>query len=695
VLSTMRRSPLPESATGALQRAMPGVTSPTHCVTRAKRAPERTARHNPAPLAAHTAPHHKEHCMHAVVHPRSPPTHGVGAPPSTGARQRRFLAAADRPAVDLAARTVALSFSSELPVERWFGNEVLSHEPGAADLTRLNRGAPLLFNHDTSDIIGVVESATIGTDRKGRAIVRFGKDARGDWALGQVADGILRNVSLTYSVHDYAEGADDDTFIARSWQAYEISLVSVPADPSVGIGRSLDPTPRRTTVETDNIPATEAPQSRRSRAATSGAIEDERLRAASIAAVCQRWGRPELAQRYIDEGASVQSVRVALDTRPVQQPVGAPPPDGGWDFNAGFSVRDIDNFSITRAIGAVMTGNWQHAGLERAVSKELEQMIGRRTAGILVPSELLQTRAPYFTGASATGGAVVATNLMADSFVEPLRNVPVVQQAGATMLGGLVGAVDIPRQTTQTAAYWVPESGAITEAEATFDKIQLRPRTLGALSKMSRLMLMQSTPAIEMLVRNDLGRVLALGVDLAALSGSGAGNQPTGIVNQGGISTLALGPNGAAVDLDALVNLEQLLNSANAPPDARAYIVNSKTAASMKRLKSSTGQYLWSDGGLGQRSGTPATFNGYPVLISNQARSNLTKGTSNGVCSEIFFGSWSELVIGEWGVTEILVNPYDTTGFASGDVLIRAMQTMDIAVRHGASFAVISDALTT
>ena len=262
------------------------------------------------------------------------------------------------------------------------------------------------------------------------------------------------------------------------------------------------------------------------------------------------------------------------------------------------------------------------------------------------------------------------------------------------ILSGLQGNVDLPRQLSQTGTYWVAEGGVPTEAEATFDKLSLRPKTIGALSKMSRLMLLQATPAIELLARQDLMKTLGLGVDLAALSGSGASNQPTGIVNTVGISPLILGTNGANVTLDTLIALETILNGANAPLATRGYLINPKTAATLKNLKSSTGQYLWTDSAPGQRSATPHSFGGYPVYVTNQCRSTLTKGSSSGVCSELFFGSWSDLVIAQWGTLEVLVNPYDSTGFTAGDVLIRAFQTVDIGVRHPASFTVCSDALT-
>ena len=128
--------------------------------------------------------------------------------------------------------------------------------------------------------------------------------------------------------------------------------------------------------------------------------------------------------------------------------------------------------------------------------------------------------------------------------------------------------------------------------------------------------------------------------------------------------------------------------------DNLAYLTNAKVVGALKKLKSTTGQYLWTNSPLGQRSGTPGEINGYSVARTNQARSNLTKGSASGVASEVYFGNWSELLIGEWGVLEIVPNPYDSTAFKQGGILLRAMQSIDVQVRHAASFAVMSDALT-
>jgi HK97 family phage major capsid protein len=420
----------------------------------------------------------------------------------------------------------------------------------------------------------------------------------------------------------------------------------------------------------------------------------------------------QILDQMINDGTSItESRRIGLAVmtamRGEQKPIGSVEFDSmdqwGRLAEIGMNRREASEFNLTRAITAMMSGNWKQAGLERAACEAQARALGKDSPGLFIPTDVLtrgnwgqsqNQRAIYQVGTASQGGNIVATDLLANNFIEALRNQAQVLSAGATILTGLVGNVDVPRQASVTNTYWVTESQAITEAEATFDKISMKPKTIGALSKMSRNMLLQSTPAIEMLIRSDLVAQLALGIDLAAISGSGLSGQPTGIVNTAGISTIAGGTNGAPVLIDHLLALESALNAANAPMGSRAYLFNAKTTAALKALTSSTGQYLWTTDAPGQRSGTPGSVNGYPALVTNQLRSNLTKGTASGICSELVLGAWSDLVFGEWGTLEVVVNPYDSTGFPAGDVLIRAMQSVDIGVRHPASFAIMSDALT-
>lgn len=687
--------------------------------------------------------------------------------------------------VDLEARTCTFPFSSDEPVEMWFGTEILSHEPGAMRTGARQQALNLLFNHCRSDLLGVVESVRLGADRRGYCTVRFGKDERGEWAMQQAADGVLINASFMYQVFKYVEDREADTLTAIDWEPYEISLVTIPADASVGLGRAADeagrpveivprarasppgpaaaptdqpapagfftPESRQTPASADPAPqgdimprrrhfplqdqaadgsgqgqssggapaaapaAPHQPAYDRERARADG-VTDERARIAEIDAMCRTHGVADSVRNtMIAEGRTLAEARGIVLTD--LQSRGRQAPLGSLSDDIGLTDKEKRAFSLMRAVGAAVNGDWQGAGFEREVSMAIAKRSGREHTGkgFFFPNDLpfapteehrraflatnrraameMGQRAIYQVGTAAQGGNLVAVNLLADSFIEVLRNQTVTSMLGATYLPGLVGQIDIPRQITATGTYWVGESGAITEAEATFDKVSLRPKTVGALSKLSRLMLQQSTPAIEMVARRDLLSVGALAIDLAALSGSGAGNQPTGITNQAGVNSVVGGTNGANLTFDHLIALKYAIKVANAPQAALGYALNSKSIGYLSSQKATTGQYLWDPQG-GLTAGSPDRVKGSPYAESQQLRSNLTKGTSIGICSEAIYGNWQELFIGEWGVTEIAVNPYDSAGFASGDVVLRMFQTVDVGVRHGASFAVMSDALT-
>ena len=600
-------------------------------------------------------------------------------------------------------RSMTFAFSSETPVERWFGEEVLSHKSGAADLARLNDAAPLLWNHNRDEQIGVVDSAWIGPDNRGYCKVRFGTSARASEVMNDVKAGIIRNVSFGYRILEMVEEKRDgkQTFTATRWMPLEVSCVSIPADNSVGIGRSeadgsveQEVLVRGLTVEVkekkmDNAaPAQPVDVSAVRAEAAQDAVRAERERVTAIRSLGDKLGKSDMAIALINNGKSLEEARGAfLEELGARQA----PIDSGRSGDVDMSEREQGSYSLVRAINASITKDWSKAGLELEVSRALAKEGNRETEGFFMPLNLsMDTRAPYATGATATGGATVATNLLASSFIDVLRNKALIMQLGPTLLSGLVGNVAIPRQISQTQTYWVTEATAITQAEATFDQVTMSPKQLGARSQYSRLMLQQGTPDIEAVVRNDLARVMALGMDSAAISGSGSAGQPRGILNTSGIGNVPMGTNGAALtNLDTFVDLERAVDVANALNGSLYYMTNSRVMATAKKLKDTSGRPLWTPDYANTTIGTAGGLNGYQMVSSNQVPSNLTKGTGTNL-SALLFGNFNDLLIGMWGGLEILPNPYGA-GYNAGSVDIRSMQTCDVAVRNAVSFAAATD----
>jgi HK97 family phage major capsid protein/HK97 family phage prohead protease len=577
------------------------------------------------------------------------------------------------------------SFSSELPVERWWGTEILSHDPSSVNLERAAT-MNFLWNHDRNVVLGRVESVNIGEDKRGYCKVRWSKKSSIEDYKQDVADGICTNVSFAYMIDDVrevktGEGEEEYAYYC-SWTPLEISLVSVPQDASVGIGRSLDLSENNLEDTENNGRKMEITEFR----------QEESKRIASIHELANTYGQKELAQKLIDDGATIEAARSAylgIVTAQPQTPIAAVAP-------LGFSEKENKSYSMLRAINACLTGDWSKAGFERECSQEL---IARSKKppngnGFFMPVRDLKIygeRATYATGTTTTGGFTVETNLLAENFIDALRNRAVIFSLGAQMLSGLQGNVDIPAQNGVTTTYWVSEGGNLTQSEATFRQIGMRPKTIGALSKFTRQTLLQSAIDIEQFIRRDFAAQMALGIDLAAIAGTGTNNQPTGILNTSGIGSVVGGTNGAAPTWDHIVGLETAVSVANANINTCSYLVNATTRGRLKRTQKfsgTNGDPIWETMGL------DSTMNGYRVSTSNQIASNLTKGSGTNL-SALLFGDFSSLFVGEWGILEILVNPYSDTDYPSGNIAVRALQTMDVAVRYAQSFAAMTDAITT
>lgn len=577
-------------------------------------------------------------------------------------------------------REMTFSFSSEEPFLRWWGNEILSHDGGAADLSRLNSKANFLWNHDRDVVLGVLKSAWIDSDRRGHCTIRWSKSADAEKYKQEVEDGILSNVSVAYSIDEVKEV--NNNILVTKWCPFEVSLVSVPADYTVGIGRSqkgifikdkgefmeLD-----TELSIDEI------------------RQQERDRVASIMALGKKHSLPDLAEQLIAGGKSIEEARaIVLDKissrhqEPVAQPVNP----------LGLTEKEQRRYSIVRALNAAINNDWSKAGFERECSSEIAKRANKDPKGFFVPVRDLKVeqRAPYIVGVPTMGGNTVETELLAENFIDLLRNRVTAIGLGATMLTGLQGNIQIPRQSGATTTYWVAENGAITQSEATFDQIGLSPKTIAARSQFSRLMLLQSSIDIENFIRMDFAKTIALGIDLAVISGTGAAGQPRGILNTPGIGSVALGANGGVPTWNAIVQLETEIAQDNADIGSMAYLTNAKARGNLKttlKSASAVSEFIWQDTNISNGIGS---MNGYKAACTNQVASNYTKGTGTNL-SAIIFGAWDQVIIGEWGLVEILPNQFGA-GFNSGAVDIRVMQTIDINCRYAEAFAAITDCVT-
>jgi HK97 family phage major capsid protein/HK97 family phage prohead protease len=571
-----------------------------------------------------------------------------------------------REAIDEEARTATLAFASEEPYERFWGVEILSIEKKAMRMQRLQAGANLLCDHDTRDVVGVVESVEVGADKVARATVRFGRSARAEEVWLDVKDGIRRNVSVGYAIHaaQLVETKDGlETYRVTDWEPLEVSLVSVPADATVGVGRALEAPAAPVTPSKEKSMTTEV---QTPAAAPVIEVVAQRNHAKEISDIAKSMpGGAEMALDAIQRGITVEQFQREAIAKLSTQPL--PTPD------IGMTTQETKRYSVLRAIAAHAMGNWKHAGLERETHEAILQRAGLADApngGFYVPYEVQKRD---MTSAGASGSQyLVATNNLAGSFIDLLRNRALVAQLGARMLTGLVGNVTVPKQTAASTAYWLStESTAITESQPTIGQLSLTPKTVGAYTEVSRLMMMQSDPSADALVVEDLSKVLALGVDLAAIAGSGASGQPTGVLNTSGIGSVT----GTTLGYAGILEFQTDVAAANALAANCAYVTTPAVAALLaaRQRFTSTDSPLWVGNVLdGQVSG-------FKAASTNQMNA-----------ATMLFGDWSQIVIGEWGTLEIATTDAEGSNFKAGIVGVRAFKTVDIGVRIAAAFSAAS-----
>lgn len=664
---------------------------------------------------------------------------------------------ADQTGADDSLLRLRLSVSSESPYLRssWFDEpwiEVLGHENGEIDLTRLNDGAPCLANHDRYTAIGNTPLAGIGVIEKAWLegakmlcdITISRREALEDLRQ-DITDNLVRNVSIGYLINERVlikangEGQPDE-YRVTSWTPYEVSLVDIPADATVGLGRAADdqtqsPAPHYRVVDLmpavgNNLgersmeiqtpaakpTATEATRAADIQVTGKDSLTVERERVREITAVGRQFGLADAADQAVEAGQSVDAFRTLVlgKLKDSGQLRAAESPE------IGMSDKDVKQFSFARALLAASdpVNAAKLAPFEMECSRAAQDRRGdsrdkAREAAITIPLDVLSRGISLSAGVSASvqrmfaarsgmqrdltvgaptgGGNLVATELLGSSFIELLRNAMVLDKLGVTWLRDLNGNIAIPSQTGAATGYWVAEGTDLTESAQTIGQVTMAPKTVGGYTDYTRKLLLQSSLDVEAFIRADLASIIGLSIQAAALNGSGSGAVPTGLLNTSGIGSVVGGANGLAPTYDHMVDLESAVGNANADVGTLAYLTNSKIRGKLRKTQefaTTNGKAVWTSGperGIGD-------VLGYDAVVTNAMPSDLTKGTSTGVCSAIAYGNWADLLIGMWGGLDVMLDPF-TLGLSGGRRVI-ALQDCDIAIRRVASFAAMKDALT-
>jgi HK97 family phage major capsid protein len=673
---------------------------------------------------------------------------------------------------------VPMAFSSELPAQRWWGIEILDHADTSIRLERLKDGAPLLFNHTRGDIRGTHEASSIrlDKDRVLRGKVRITASTQvGRDTIGLVETKILTKASIGYRVHKVIEqttkksdtgelvevsreiagdtferliedfesrGArvsdrgefrrsldakvgpftrnDDEEPVYRvvDWEPIENSLVDIPLDNTVGVGRSAEvEVPARisrtvvnpavtanlikeTSMSKDAALAAEAEAAEKQRAERAAQERAEREAQEKL----QRMSATELEAgrvRAISNLAKANSIPDNIRDTWVRQGYGLEEVSNDilkvleerGKFNPqpasrlGLTGQEVQRFSLGRAILAAASkdNDWSKAGFELECSKSVAQKMGKiaEPHKFYIPFEVMERQYDPFelmmgrmrmgngqrdltVGTAGAGGFLVQTDNI--GFIEMLRNRSVAFMMGARRLSGLQGSVTVPRQSAAATAVWLAnEASQATESQQTFVQMAMAPKSVGAYTEISRQLLLQSSPGAEGIVTDDLAQVVAIAADLAVLEGTGAGGQPTGISGTAGIGSVT----GTALAAAGIIEFQTDVASSNVQPLRGGYITTPAVAGLLMvrpELPSTGTERLWKgniwDGSM---------FD-LPAKTSNQL-----------TAASMIFGDWNEVVVGEWGVLEVEVNPY--ANFQAGIIGVRAIYSMDVGVRRPFAFS--------
>lgn len=579
-------------------------------------------------------------------------------------------------------RTLSFSASSEQPIDRWYGTEVLSHEKGAVRLERANGGAmPLLVNHDSRDPIGMITGASL---KSGRMMVEsdsFATDRAAE--VQKWIDGGLRNVSIGYRVHTIEEDVKTGNFTVTDWEPYEVSIVTVPADHTVGIGRDESEYDVRmirantTAVQPATIKeSTMAEVIEEKKEVKVGAVEAEKERRQAIINLAKSNKiDPRVEARWIDEGTPLTQVASeildVMEERGKQKPLEA--------ARIGLSGSDSKRYSLFNAIRYMKFRTpelREKAAFELECSVAVAKRLDRgNTSNLLVPSEVLErplgeeaTKRAMSTVPGSKGGYLVSVTNM--GFIDILRNRSVAMAMGARVLSGLVGNVTFARQTGKPSVTWQAGEGvSTTAADQALGQLSMTPRTCIAITDVSEQLLAQSSPSAEAFVMADLASDVAIdGVDAAVINGTG-GAQPMGIKNTTGITS---GQDAAAATYAKILAFPVAAGTVNAIRGNPGFVTNIAGAAILMQRQrfTSTDTPLWQGNLL---NGTCVGFN---AMSSEQLAS-----------ANLIFGSWDEVVIGEWGVLELSTDNGGTR-FNTAQVGIRAMWMVDVMIRYPQAFTV-------
>ena len=591
-------------------------------------------------------------------------------------------------------QTVRASVSSEAPVEEFVYDdkrgewvrafEVLGHGEGEIDFSRMADGLVIQDTHG-GDQIGIMRDPVV-RDGKLSGVIEFGCGARAQEIKADALAGIRRNMSVGYMVNRWMDTGEEKDglpiFRAVSWTPYEASFVPVPADTRVGVARSEDNVKTAETATRKGVQIMDK-KNEETKAALTAENVSEMYRLARAADM-----EAGVVDEHIKSGKSFDEFRAlaisALEKAKAERakkPDTPPVTETRRDFDESEVKAIGKRYSIHRAL--LSMADPAHfaadAGFEREVSAEIEKQTGRRAQGLYLPKFVRAATAPNFIKGDGNGSNFVATDLLAGEYIEPLVAKMRLTEAGMRTITGLRGDIAIPKGGLSTGG-WIAENGTATAAVSTLGQVLGSPHTASAYTDISRRLLEQSSISAEAYTVESLDRALRYLLETAGYAGTGADNQPTGIINTTGVGSVNF--TAGSPTLGKLVDMWSAVESANAGSEAAAWIATPAVKAILRTTMDTvavTGESGDVNVGVGkyllEQLRGEAYCEGYRFLDSTLAPAK-----------KLIFGDFSQLVLALWSGTDVKVDPYTLS--TSGALRIVALQDCDFLVRHAAAFCV-------
>jgi HK97 family phage major capsid protein len=593
-----------------------------------------------------------------------------------------------------------ISISSEAEVPRWFGKEILDHSTSSVDLSRAESGLAFLVDHETGEQVGIVESIGLG-ERKLCGIVRFSRSMRAQEIKRDVQDGIRPWISVGYRVNEIVLERENDegrTYRVTSWTPAEVSTVAVPADTTVGVGRSADvktyPVQVRSLV-TESAPK---PQS----TTTTEANMDPKQQAEIVRLGSVHNIEPEMVAGMIERGLTLDQAskeilaevgKRASSLKPTTQPAA----------EVELTEKEQREYRLTRGVMTLVSNeeNGKRDNcFELEVSQDVEKSLPstvKRHGGLFVPYKIgidpalaakaeRAIRSGMDTKTVGSGKELVF--IEPGSFIDYLYNRMLVKQFGSQTISGLQANIAFPKQTGKSTGSWVAENPGVDVAETapTLGQITMSPKTHQSTSSYSRQLLAQGVVDVDMMIRNDLAKDSALAIDAAALTGDGTNSSPTGIMHTTGVQAYTLvndTGNAATPVWDDIVFMEETVEDVNADElGVFGWATTPGIKARLKltpRLGNTIGLPVWTDGN---------TIDGIQAGATNQLPKNLTKGAGTNL-SPLIYGCFGQMIVGLWGNGyELVVDPYRLK--KQGMIELTTFVMADVGIRQAPAFVVAS-----